>query len=169
MKSLLKGLAPLVLFLLTCSDQAVADPVVIDPLWKVTVTNNTGVSVFGINLTFTGTEGTIHDVHLVMNGAGAGAAVADVTSGGTGVGVLWNFPPGLPAGSTFMVQFSTDTPDIEFDDGFWLLNPPIPPAVDPKRDNLTVQEIPEPVSLLLFATGLIGVALKSRKNLKSSA
>lgn len=162
MKSLLKGLAPLVLFLLTCTHQAVADPVVIDPLWKVTVTNNTGVTVFGVHLNFTG---TIQMPAMAMNGEGAGDATVGISFGGTGIDVLWNFPPGLPPGSTFMLTFKTATPVIMFNDGFWLSNAPLQFNVDPVRDKVIVQELPEPVTLLLFASGLIGVALKSRKKL----
>lgn len=97
MKLLLKGLAPLVLFLLTCSNQAVADPVVVDPTWKVTVTNNTGMTVIGVHLNFTGTGGTIQGPVIVMNAAGAGNATVIVTNSGSAVDVSWVNPPGLPA------------------------------------------------------------------------
>lgn len=169
MKSLLKGLAPLVLFLLTCSNQAVADPVVLDPTWKVTVTNNTGMTVIGVHLNFTGTGGTIQGPVIVMNAAGAGNATVTVTNNGSAVDVSWVNPPGLPAGGTFMVQFTTNFPVIMFNDGFWTLAPPLAQDnVDPNRDNLTVQEVPEPFTLLLFATGLVGVGIRSRKKPKCS-
>jgi len=170
MKLLLKGFASLVLFLLTCSTQAVADPIVVDPTWKVTVTNNTGMTVIGVHLNFTGTGGTIQNPVIVMNAAGAGNATVTVTNSGSAVDVSWLNPPGLPAGGTFMVQFTTNFPELMFNDGFWTLAPPLPQdEVDPNRDQLTVQEVPEPFTLLLFATGLTGVAIRSRRKPKDSS
>jgi len=169
MKPLVKAFASLVFFLLTCSSHAVADPIVIaesdgsDHLWKVTVTNNTGMTVVGVHLNFTGTGGTIHDPMVVMNAPGAGNASIIVTNSGSAVDVTWANPPGLPAGGTFMIQFSTNfvaTP-VVFNDGFWF------PGEKPV-DTVNVQEIPEPVTLLLLATGLAGVAINTRKQLKGS-
>ena len=164
MKLLVKGIAPLFLFLLTCSNQAVADPVVVDRTWKVTVTNNTGMTVIGVHLNFTGTNGMVQNPAIVMNAAGAGNATVIVTNSGSAVDVSWTNPPGLPAGGTFMVQFTVNFGGIMFNDGFWTFAPPLPQVnVDPTRDKLTVQEVPEPFTLLLLGTGLAGFAIHSRK------
>jgi len=57
-----------------------------------------------------------------------------------------------------------------FNDGFWTLAPPLPQVeVNPNRDKLTVQEVPEPFTLVLFATGLAGVAIRSRKKTRDSS
>ena len=157
MKSLLKASLPLVFFLLTCTPEVVADPVV----WKVTVTNTTGMTVTGLHLNFTGTGGSIRDASIIMNGAGAGAAT--VIGMSSTIDVTWA-APGLPAGGVVMIQFTTDFAPIAFNDGFWVKPPPQPP-VDP--NDVTVQEIPEPVTLLLLGTGLAGLAVKSRKKLRS--
>ncbi len=160
MKSLLKGLAPVVLFLLTCSGEAVADPV-----WNLTVTNNTGMTATGFQLIFTGTGGSITNPVIVMNAAGAGAPTITVVSSGSGINVSWG-PPGIPPGGSFTVQFSTQFSPIQPNSGFWLVPQQIP--VDFTRDNVTLREIPEPFTLLLLATGLAGVAINSRKKLKGS-
>jgi len=166
MKSLLKGCAVLVLLLLGCSSKVLADPMVANQLWKLTMTNNTGMVVqVGFELEFSGTGGTMRDPIVVMNAPGAPDARAIILSSGSRLSVVWDLP-GLPMGGTFMVQFTTDfgaTPES----GFWFT--PEQKPIDFKRDNVTVQAVPEPVSLVLFATGLAGVALRSRKKLKRSA
>jgi len=118
MKSLLKGCAVLILLLLGCSSKVLADPVVANQLWKLTMTNNTGMVVqVGFELEFSGTGGTMRDPIVVMNASGAPDARAIILSSGSRLSVVWDLP-GLPVGGTFMVQFTTDfgaTPES----GFW--------------------------------------------------
>lgn len=158
MKWLLKALTAVVFFLLISPSEAVADPVF---MWKVTVTNNTGMVVSGVHLVFTGTGGSIHDAMMTMNAPGAGPPTINGMS--NMIDISWG-DPGLPPGGTFMFQFSTNHPEISFSSGNWVKTPPLP--VDPTRDSVKVNEIPEPTTMLLLGTGLAGVAIKMRKRFK---
>lgn len=164
MKSLLKAGGPLFFFLIISAGEAVADPVT----WKVTVTNNTGMRMMGLQLVFIKTGGTISDPKItmttIMGGAAAGAGMITGIGDGNMINVSWT-NPGLPSGATIMIQFTTQFAGIEFSSGVWT-KPPPGGKVNLNKKDVTLQEIPEPTTLLLLVTGLAGAALKSRRSFR---
>lgn len=158
MKSLLKAVIPLFFFLIVSASEAVAAPIT----WQVTVKNNTGMTVTGLQLVFAGTGGTIGNATITMTTVigGAGVGAGTVTGATNMINVSWA-NPGFPSGATVVIQFTTEFPNISFAAGVWT-KPPPGGQLEVNKNDVTLQQIPEPATLLLLVTGLAGTALKLR-------
>jgi len=110
---------------------------------------NGGAAADDLEVTFTGTGGSVSDIKVLLMGAPVGAT--SVISSGSGVEIDFSTP--LPTASGVVFTFETSFKDIAINTAVWTFKSGAPVNA-PFTSIISTTAVPEPTSMALLGIGM---------------